>query len=257
VIAPGIDVATILTNIADLGPYYEQVVLVGYPPFVKDVLDQAPAAVTDMDLKILMAGENISEGFRDYILKRIGKEGRAEHTCLIYGTADAGIMGHETLTTIAARRLARSDHQLDVALFGDGGIQPTFVEYQADFRFTETDQDGYLLFTIDNAFPLIRYRVNDRGRVVTASELARLISRCGHEFTVRTSTENAGFIALGARSARSRPGTSPAGCRCRRGGTGSRTWVMPQPLTDTGLRWTSCPSCPGARQRSRCGSTAG
>ena len=53
-----------------------------------------------MDLKILMAGENISEGFRDYILKRIGKEGRAEHTCLIYGTADAGIMGHETLATI-------------------------------------------------------------------------------------------------------------------------------------------------------------
>src|SRR4029077_15675286 len=136
----------------------------------------------------------------DYILKRIGKEGRAEHTCLIYGTADAGIMGHETLTTITARRLARSDHQLDVALFGDDGIQPTFVEYQPDFRFTETDQDGYLLFTIDNAFPLIRYRINDRGRVVTASELARLISRCGHEFTVRTSTENAGFIALGRRT---------------------------------------------------------
>jgi phenylacetate-CoA ligase len=200
VIAPGIDVATILTNIADLGPYYEQVVLVGYPPFVKDVLDQAPAAVTDMDLKILMAGENISEGWRDYILKRIGKEGRAEHTCLIYGTADAGIMGHETPTTIAARRLARGDHQLDAALFGDDGIQPTFVEYQPDFRFTETDQDGYLLFTIDNAFPLIRYRINDRGRVVTASELARLIGRCGHEFTVRTSTENAGFIALGRRT---------------------------------------------------------
>src|SRR5215470_116254 len=200
VIAPGIDVATILTNIADLGPYYEQVVLVGYPPFVKDVLDQAPPSVTDMDLKILMAGENISEGWRDYILKRIGKEDRAEDTRLIYGTADAGIMGHETPATIAARRLARSDHELDVALFGDDEIQPTFVEYQPDFRFTETDQDGYLLFTIDNAFPLIRYRINDRGRVITSSELARLIGRRGHEFTVRTSTENAGFIALGRRT---------------------------------------------------------
>ncbi len=200
VIAPGIDVATILSNIADLGPYYEQVVLVGYPPFIKDVLDQAPSSVIDMDLKILMAGENISEGWRDYILKRIGKESRAEHTCLIYGTADAGIMGHETPTTVAARRLARDDPGLNVALFGDHEVQPTFVEYQPDLRFTETDPDGYLLFTIDNTFPLIRYRINDRGRVITASELACLLGRCGHEFTVRTSTEDAGFIALGQRT---------------------------------------------------------
>jgi phenylacetate-CoA ligase len=200
VIAPGIDVATILENIADLGPYYEQVVLVGYPPFLKDVLDQAPSSVVDMDLRILMAGENISEGWRDYILKRIGKEGRAEHTCLIYGTADAGIMGHETPTTITARRLARDDPRLNIALFGGHEVQPTFVEYQPDFRFTETDPDGHLLFTIDNIFPLIRYRINDRGRVITASELACLLGRCGYELAVRTSTEDAGFIALGRRT---------------------------------------------------------
>ena len=90
-----------------------------------------------------MAGENISEAWRDYILKRIGKEGKADHTCLIYGTADAGIMGHETPTTIAARRLARNDPRLNVALFGDDDVQPTFVEYQPDFRFTETDR-GWL-----------------------------------------------------------------------------------------------------------------
>jgi phenylacetate-CoA ligase len=200
VIAPGIDVATILSNIADLGPYYEQVVLVGYPPFVKDVLDQAPVRLVDTDLKILMVGENISEGWRDYILKRIGKEGRPEHTCLIYGTAAAGIMGHETPTTIAARRLARNDPGLNAALFGDHEVQPTFVEYQPDFRFTETDPDGYLLFTIDNTFPLIRYRINDRGHVITASELAGLLGPYRPGFTVRTSTEDAGFIALGQRT---------------------------------------------------------
>ena len=134
------------------------------------------------------------------ILKRIGKEGRAEHTCLIYGTADAGIMGHETPATIAARRLARDDPRLNAALFGDHEVQPTFVEYRPDFRFTETDPDGFLLFTIDNTFPLIRYRINDRGRVVTAAELAGLLGQCGHEFTVRTSAEDAGFIALGQRT---------------------------------------------------------
>jgi phenylacetate-CoA ligase len=200
VIAPGIDAAAILENIADLGPYYDQIVLVGYPPFLKDVLDQAPPPVISKDLRILMAGENISEAWRDYILKRIGKDGKADHTCLIYGTADAGIMGHETPTTIAVRRLARSDPRLNGALFGDDDIQPTFVEYQPGFRFTETDPDGYLLFTVDSTFPLVRYRINDRGHVVTAPGLARLLGQCGHELAVETSAPDAGFIVLGRRA---------------------------------------------------------
>jgi phenylacetate-CoA ligase len=199
-ITPGIDVAAILENIADLGPYYQQVVLVGYPPFVKDVLDQAPASVTSQDLKILMAGENISEEWRDYVLERIGKAGKAEDTCLIYGTADAGIMGHETPATIAARRLARRDHRLNAALFGDGEVQPTFVEYRPQFRFTETDSDGYLLFTADNAVPLVRYRINDRGSVVTAPALTRLLGQHGHKLAVQTSAAGAAFIALGRRA---------------------------------------------------------
>jgi phenylacetate-CoA ligase len=200
VIAPGIDIAAMLENIADLGPYYEQVVLVGYPPFVKDLLDQAPSAVLGMDLRILMAGENISERWRDYILKRIGHEGGAGHTCLIYGTADAGIMGYETPATIAIRRLARDDHRLDAALFGGHEVQPTFVEYRPDFRFTETDPEGYLLFTVDNTFPLVRYRINDRGRVMTAPELERLLGLSGNDIAVRASAEEAAFIALGQRT---------------------------------------------------------
>jgi phenylacetate-CoA ligase len=109
-------------------------------------------------------------------------------------------MCHETPTTIAARRLARDDPRLNVALFGDDDVQPTFVEYQPNFRFTETDLDGYLLFTVDSTIPLIRYRINDCGRVVTASELAHLLGQCGHELAVKTSTENAGFIVLGRRA---------------------------------------------------------
>jgi phenylacetate-CoA ligase len=200
VITPGIDVPAICESIAGLGPYYQRVVLVGYPPFVKDVLDQAPPGVLRQDLCVLMAGENISETWRDYLLRRIGKEDEPGHTCLIYGTADAGIMGHETPVTIAARRLARDDPQLYAALFGEEDPQPTFVEYQPGLRFTETGPDGFLLFTIDNSFPLVRYRINDRGRTVTAAELEGLLARTGHELAVRTSVRTSGFIVLGRRA---------------------------------------------------------
>ena len=108
-------------------------------------------------------------------------------------------MGYETPITIAARRLARDDHRLNVTLFGGHEVQPTFVEYQPDFRFTETDPEGYLLFTVDNTFPLIRYRINDRGHVVTAAELENLLGRDGTNHGADLGA-GAAFIALGQRT---------------------------------------------------------
>ncbi|WP_067538224.1 phenylacetate--CoA ligase family protein [Nocardia crassostreae] len=200
VIAPGIEPDTIVENIAQLGPYYDQVVLAGYPPFVKDVLDRAPDNVLHNDLRLLLAGEAITEDWRDYVLDRIGKPGRPEETCLIYGTADAGIMGHETRATIAIRRAARDNPDLGRALFGGGSSQPTFVEYDAGHRFTEIDPDGYLLFTTDTTIPLVRYRINDQGSILSPGELDAILREHGSALTPRTSSEHCGFLALHRRT---------------------------------------------------------
>ncbi|MFH5230861.1 phenylacetate--CoA ligase family protein [Antrihabitans spumae] len=198
VIAPGINVDTILNNIADLGGNYERIVLAGYPPFLKDVLDAAGPDVLGHDLRLLMAGENITETWRDHVLGRTG--GRAEHTSLIYGTADAGIMGHETPTTIAIRRAARDDEGLGTALFGNCTVAPTFVEYDPRLRYTEVDDKGRLLFTIDNAIPLVRYRINDEGSVHSAADVARILGESEHELAISTAADHGGFIALRRRS---------------------------------------------------------
>jgi phenylacetate-CoA ligase len=200
VITPGIDADTILRDIAELGSNYDQVVIAGYPPFVKDVLDQASMSVRRQNLRILLAGENVTEEWRDYVLERIGKPRQAADTCLIYGTADAGIMGYETRTTIAARRLARDDRRLARSLFGLGAALPTFVEYDADYRFTEVDAEGRFLFTIDTTVPLVRYRINDQGTVMSSIELATILREHGHPTPVFTSTESCGFLALHRRT---------------------------------------------------------
>ncbi|MFI7000852.1 phenylacetate--CoA ligase family protein [Nocardia sp. NPDC050175] len=201
VVAPGIDAETILANIADLGPSYDQVVLAGYPPFAQDVLDRADKQVRAMNLGVLLAGENISEEWRDHILDRIGQPDRPDRTCLIYGTADAGVMGHETPTTIAIRRLARTDARLRRELFGDDDpALPTFVEYDPHLRYTETDEQGRFLFTVDSALPLVRYRINDEGTILTAWRVAAALRRCGYRIPVRTSTFGAGFLVLRRRS---------------------------------------------------------
>ncbi|MGY1980691.1 phenylacetate--CoA ligase family protein [Nocardia gipuzkoensis] len=200
VITPGIELETILANIAELGPRYDQVVIAGYPPFVKDVLDHAPEEVLRQDLRVLLAGEAITEQWRDYVLERIGKAGRPDDICVVYGTADAGIMGCETGTTIAVRRAAQRDPALREALFGAGHHQPTFVEYDADLRYTEVDSEGRFLFSADTAIPLVRYRVNDVGEVISAARLADTLREHGHRLPVVTSTDSCGFLALHRRT---------------------------------------------------------
>ncbi|MRH91686.1 phenylacetate--CoA ligase family protein [Nocardia sp. SYP-A9097] len=200
VCTPGAEVDTILANIADLGPDYAQVVVAGYPPLLHDVLDRANDAVLHQDLRFLAAGESISEESRDHLLRRIGKPGEPDRICLIYGTADAGVMGHETATTIALRRLARTDSRFAITLFGGGAVLPTFVEFDPQLRYTEVDERGRFLFTIDGALPLLRYRINDEGRIFTAAQIEAALRDCGHRMPVRTSTLGAGFLALYGRA---------------------------------------------------------
>ncbi|WP_019931257.1 phenylacetate--CoA ligase family protein [Nocardia sp. BMG111209] len=200
VVTPGIDLEAFLTSISDLGPDYEQVVLAGYPPFIKDALDRADHRVLKLDLAILLAGERITEEWRDHILDRIGKTEEPHRICLIYGTADAGVMGHETPATIAIRRLAHRDPAFAAALFGSDPLLPTFVEYDPQRRYTEVDADGRFLFTVDSAMPLIRYRISDEGAILTPGRVADIAHRCGHRLPIRTSTRNAAFLALRGRS---------------------------------------------------------
>ncbi|WP_125458705.1 phenylacetate--CoA ligase family protein [Rhodococcus sp. 1168] len=200
VVTPGVHVDTVRENIGSLGCHYEQVLIAGYPPFVRDVLDGAGQHVLSQDLKFLLAGESISEAWRDGILALVGKSDRPEDICLVYGTADAGMIGHETPTTIAVRRLAVGDAELDASIFGGTAASATLVEYDASMRFVETDDEGFLLFTVDNTIPLIRYRMNDIGEVLSADEMRRRLFDAGHTVDVAASTAHSGFIVLKRRA---------------------------------------------------------
>lgn len=197
---PGIDADAIIRDLGELGPFYEQVVIAGYPPFVKDVLDQAPDHVLAQEISLLLAGEAITESWRDHVLDRLGRPGEAHRICLKYGTADAGLMGYETPETIAIRRAAALDPHLNSELFGAcGSTQPTFVEYHPEFRYVETDRDDNLLFTVDGPAPLIRYRINDRGRVFDGIQLRNELHDLGYTDLAHRVEPTAHFLVLSGR----------------------------------------------------------
>ncbi|WHU47050.1 hypothetical protein QNM97_24375 [Gordonia sp. L191] len=182
VATPGIDLDVAVATLAELGPFYDHVVLAGYPPLIKDLLDNTPANLLAMDIKLLLAGEAITEKWRDHVLDLLHRHSEPERICLKYGTADAGLMGYETPASIAVRRAALADAALSEQLFGPGiTAQPTFVRYHPEYRYTECDAEGHLLFTVDSAMPLIRYRINDRGRILDGAQLDEILRAHGHD----------------------------------------------------------------------------
>jgi phenylacetate-coenzyme A ligase PaaK-like adenylate-forming protein len=149
----------------ELAPHFEQVVLLGYPPFVKDVVDTGLAAGFDWSrhtVKLVLAGEVFSEEWRDLMAERAGLGDPTRDSVSLYGTADAGVLGNETPLSVTIRRFLAARPELARELFGDSRL-PTLVQYDPGSRYFES-HDGTLLFSGENGIPLIRYPHRRRRR---------------------------------------------------------------------------------------------
>ncbi|MBB5131260.1 phenylacetate-CoA ligase [Thermocatellispora tengchongensis] len=180
-VAPGNDMREILRVVPELAPYFDQVVLLGYPPFLKDVIDAGAAAGVpwaEYDLKLVTAGEVFSEEWRTLVCERAGIADPATATASLYGTADAGVLGNETPLSIGVRRFLATRPDAARELFGSTRL-PTLVQYDPNSRLFETVA-GTLVFTGDNGVPLIRYHIADDGGVVPYDRMLAFLADHGH-----------------------------------------------------------------------------
>jgi phenylacetate-CoA ligase len=181
ILPAGVNKTEILKALRDLAPSFSQTILIGYPPFVKDVLDEAEYEKIDikkLNLRFLFAAEAFTEQFRDYLTKKAGTENPYRDTLNIYGTADIGAMAFETPTSILVRRLALRDKSVYGRLFGEISKTPTLAQYNPSYVSFEAPQ-GEILLTGYGAVPLIRYAVGDRGGVYSFSEVEKILADAG------------------------------------------------------------------------------
>jgi len=184
VVAPGNNKNEILRALPELAPHFDQVVLLGYPPFVKDVIDTGAAEGVDWSaysVKLVLAGEVFSEEWRDLVARRAGMTSAVHDSASLYGTADAGVLGNETPLSVSIRRFLAAHPEPARELFGDLRL-PTLVQYDPASRFFEA-QNGTLLFSADCGIPLIRYHIADEGGVLPYQEMLDLCTRHGFEMT--------------------------------------------------------------------------
>jgi phenylacetate-CoA ligase len=173
IITPGVNKGEIFHALRKLAPNFRQTVLVGYPPFVKDVLDEAVLQGIDLaglDLRLMFAAEAFTEKFRDNLVLTAHVKDPCLDTLNVYGTADIGAMAFETPASIFIRRRAMRDPMLFTTMFASQGKTPTLAQYDPHFITFEAPE-GEVLLTGDNAYPLIRYAPGDRGGTLDWSQV--------------------------------------------------------------------------------------
>ncbi|HEX5394943.1 MAG TPA: hypothetical protein VFW52_01155 [Candidatus Saccharimonadales bacterium] len=167
VITPALDVHDSVAVIKRLKDDYEQIILAGYPPFLKDLVDKGMEdgiGWKNLNVGFTAAGETITEELREYFLKHGTANSDPKRVISIYGTVDAGIVAYETPFTIPIRRgIYQSGRQEQ--LFGRG-VMPTLGQFNPLQKYIE-EIDGNIVFTSGTGLPLVRYNIKDTGGVIT------------------------------------------------------------------------------------------
>lgn len=194
VMAPGTNAEEILEIVNDLGPHYDQVVMVGYPPFLKTVIDEGTrrgVAWKDLNVKLGLGGEGYSEQWRSHMGHILGVDCSRDLLAISggYGAADVGMtVGREYPLTVLIRRLCTEDASLAEALFKDpcvrSGALPALLQYNPSTCYIE-EVDRELTFTVMSGIPLVRYNIHDRGGLLPYEGTFEILRDHGYDILPR------------------------------------------------------------------------
>jgi len=176
-ITPGLDKNSAFALFQKLAPEFDQVIFGGYPPFIKDLLEEGQRLGIDWKqhrIKFFFAAEGFSERWRDRIHQIVGATDLLTTSISIYGSADAAILAYETPLTTTIRRAVCNEPRHMQQLFSQSHL-PTLAQYDPRLKFFEA-QDQSFVFTTRSGIPLIRYDIGDTGSVYAFHDMERRLA---------------------------------------------------------------------------------
>tara|TARA_B110000037_G_scaffold115103_1_gene132266 strand:- start:1851 stop:3293 length:1443 start_codon:yes stop_codon:yes gene_type:complete len=145
-------------------------VIMGYPPFLKFLVDNSEIEWEKFNVTFIFGGESMSEGMRDYLFQKGIKKAYSS-----LGASDLELnISAENDFTISLRRLLRSNQPLRSKILKHTGALPMIFQYNPTDFLLESSNDGELIVTIgrpDYVSPKIRYNIHDRGHTLALKEL--------------------------------------------------------------------------------------
>lgn len=169
----GPDKAKIINTITQFGKDHHYVIM-GYPPFLKQLVDESSIEWDQYQMTFIFGGESMTEGMRDHLNRKGIKK--------IYsslGASDLELnLGAENDFTINLRRLIRDNSDLSSRLLKFPGALPMIFQYNPTDFYFESSPTGELIVSVcrsEYIAPKIRYNIHDRGHVVEMQELFTIL----------------------------------------------------------------------------------
>jgi phenylacetate-CoA ligase len=169
----GPDKIKIENTLKQFGTKHKYIVM-GYPPFLKMLVDQSDINWHEYNISFIFGGESMSEGMRDYLQEKGIKK--------IYSSLGASDLelniSSENDFTISLRRLIRSNDELKKRILKFPGALPMVFQFHPSDFLIESSPEGELIITICRPgyiSPKIRYNIHDRGHVMDLKELYQIL----------------------------------------------------------------------------------
>jgi phenylacetate-CoA ligase len=149
-------------------------VIMGYPPFLKYLVDTSEIEWDKFNIAFIFGGESMSEGMRDYLFRKGIKKVYSS-----LGASDLELnISAENDFTISLRRLLRSNQSLQSKILKHNGALPMIFQYNPTDFLIESSETGELIVTIgrpDYIAPKIRYNIHDRGHTLSLEDLYSIL----------------------------------------------------------------------------------
>ncbi len=188
-VTPGIDRVEAINQIKKLAHGFKRIILAGYPPFVKDIIELGNISGinwSELDVRLLTGGEAFSEMWREYVLKMIGKEPDDVASLInMYGMSETGVVGHETPTSVILRRTLRNlNNNKKLPVYNH---EMSIYQYYPTARYFEVARDNSLILTSNAGLPLVRYDTRDVGGILHFGDV---MNEAGNELFAQAKKSN-------------------------------------------------------------------
>ena len=180
----GPDKTKIENTIKQFGNLHKYVIL-GYPPFLKLLVDNSAINWNEYNVSFIFGGESMTEGMRDYLLAKGIKKVYSS-----FGASDLELnISTENDFTISIRKLLRSNASLRQKVLKHTGALPMVFQFNPTDFLIESSETGELIITIcrpDYLAPKVRYNIHDRGHVMQLKELESILREMNIDVTGMT-----------------------------------------------------------------------
>jgi phenylacetate-CoA ligase len=158
---------SVLSVVKKMQKEFEQIVLVGHPFFIKDVIETGAhegIAWNKLRVRTLFCSEGFSEAWRSYISGLVDQN-PIRSIFNTYGSSEFLLVGYENPHTILLRQMAENDPLVRTALFNQP-VVPNFFQYDPLIRYIEKEGED-LLISARAGVPLFRFNQHDAGTVLS------------------------------------------------------------------------------------------